>query len=258
MIFDKDREGTGTREWAEHSYNIEKGCKHNCVYCYAKADALNKYHTINNENEWTTTSVNPKKVNKKWNKMDGIIMFPTVHDITEENINECVTVLDNMLKAGNDVLIVSKPCINTINVLTEKLKDYKEHILFRFTIGNTDNKMLELFEPGAPSFEQRLEALKIAFNNGFKTSVSIEPLLGGIKELTTLYEFINLYVTDSIWVGKMNKIDERVIINSDKLEIAIKYIKECQTDDKITKIYITFKDMPHILWKDSIKEVVNK
>lgn len=256
MEFDINRKGTGTREWAEHSYNIAKGCKHSCVYCYAKADALYKYKTITSEEEWTRTSIIDKKVNKKWNKMDGVIMFPTVHDITEENIEACVTTLENILKADNQVLIVSKPCVNTIQILVDRLAAYKNNILFRFTIGNSVDTLLKIIEPGAPTYIERKNALKLAWDNGFRTSVSIEPLLGGIKELNILYHDLKPFVTDSIWVGKMNKIDERVKTTDSNVIEFIEYIKTQQTDEKIYEIYLKYKDELYIHWKDSIKEVV--
>ena len=98
--FNKNRGGTGTREWSEHSFNIQQGCINNCIYCYAKSNALNKFKTIEKNEDWTKTTVNEKKANKRWNKLDGVIMFPTTHDIDENNVDVAIRALTNMLKPG--------------------------------------------------------------------------------------------------------------------------------------------------------------
>jgi DNA repair photolyase len=260
--FESNRKGTGTREWSDHSFNIMNGCIHNCIYCYAKADALYKYKSIAKPEDWTKPIVNVKKMNKNWEKLDGVIMFPTVHDITPDNVKQCTRALINMLMPGNDVLIVSKPCLETVSYMCTELEPYKEHILFRFTIGTTDNDILKLAEPGAPSFDERLSALKYAFEKGFRTSVSSEPLLGGISTALKLIVSLDEYITDTLWIGKMNKIDERVKIDYSskdgaKIKKLIDWIKVEQSDKYIETLYQTVFDYPKIMWKDSIKEVMN-
>jgi hypothetical protein len=62
------------------------------------------------------------------------------------------------------------------------------------------------------------------------------------------------YVTDTIWIGKMNKIKLRVPADTDPAEIA--RIEAGQTDARIREIYLALKDHPKIRWKESVKEVV--
>ena len=154
--FNKDRKGTGTKEWSESSFNILNGCPNNCQYCYSKYNAIYRFKNIKDENEWIKPKVNMNKVNKKWNKEDGVIMFPTIHDIIPEFIDETITCLKNMLRPGNDVLIVSKPRIDCIKKICTELKSFKNNILFRFTIGNVDNSVLSLVEPGAQNLKKGL------------------------------------------------------------------------------------------------------
>lgn len=257
--FNTDRKGTGTKEWSEHSYNIQKGCKNNCVYCYARYNAIHRFKYIKDEAQWQVPEINEKKVLKKWNKVDGVIMFPTVHDIDRYNYYHCRDTLQNMLKAGNEVLIVSKPDVVCISLLTESLDQYKEQIMFRFTIGNVSDSILKLFEPNAPNFSSRQRSLIMAFEKGFKTSISAEPLLGGFDTLLRIYEFCAPYVTDSIWVGKMNKISQRVFGSiSPELKGAIETIISCHSDEEILKMYDYLNSDPKIKWKDSIKKVVEE
>jgi DNA repair photolyase len=243
---------------SEFSFNIQRGCSANCVYCYSKYNALHKYKNIKSEEEWLEPVINIAKANKKWEKMDGLIMFPTTHDIDPNNIEYSLTTLKNILKVGNEVLIVSKPNYNCIVRLTDQLKEYKDKILFRFTITSSNNSVLKIMEPGASSYEERIKSLKLAYEKGFNTSVSIEPLIGGLNELDVIYEAVCPYVNDTIWVGKMNKIEERVNMKSAEVRKIINYINAEQTDDKIFIIYDAYHKEEFIEWKDSIKNVIKK
>lgn len=256
--FGKERKGTGTKEWSEHSYNIQNGCKNNCIYCYAREAAYTKYKSIENLNEWTFPLLNARKINAKHTKKDGVIMFPTTHDIYKENVHAAIDTLKNMLSAGNDVLIVSKPEFESIEKICKELDAYKNQILFRFTIGSTNDFLLKLFEPNAPKFSDRALSLSCAYNNGFKTSLSCEPLLGGLETFDIIYEILEKFVTDDIWVGKMNKIDGRIFETSPHVIKMINHIKYCHRDEEILKIYDKYRNAPKVAWKDSIKQVIAK
>ena len=140
-------------------------------------------------------------------------MFPTSHDITPQFLEECVTVLRKLLAAGNEVLIVTKPHLECIERLCRELAAYKEKIVFRFTIGAMDDELLRFWEPGAPAFAERLAALKHAHEQGFRTSVSAEPMLD-VPHAVELYETLVPFVTDTIWFGKMNDVRKRVEVKT--------------------------------------------
>lgn len=104
---------------------------------------------------------------------------------------------------------------------------------------------------------ERLESLKFAFENGFKTSVSCEPMLDD-----KTYDLVNIlepYVTDSIWIGKANFLMRRLKMNGlDDAETILKANKllEFQNENNILSLYQTLKSNNKIKWKDSIKKVV--
>lgn len=255
MEFDKSREGTGTKEWSEHSYNIQTGCKHDCLYCYARANAL-RFKQIASREEWTNEVIREKAVNKKWGKKNGIVMFPSTHDITPDNIEYVVTTLWNILSVGNEVLIVSKPHFSCIKRLCDEFFDYKEQIMFRFTIGSANQKICELWEPGAPSPYERLSALEYAYNNGFKTSVSMEPMLSGPEDAYITFNTVERYVTDTVWIGKMNKPRSRVDVSNPENFTLVSTIEILQNDDNIMSLVKRLYDNPKARWKDSIKRVI--
>jgi len=209
--FTQQRKGTGTYEWSEIPYSIQLGCSHGCLYCYARYDALKRFKRIATAEEWLHPVVNKNKVKKKWKKRDGVIMFPTTHDITPHNLSEACEAILNMVASGNKVLIVSKPQMACITVLCDALKQYSELILFRFSIGAIDSQLIDVFEPHASTWQERIKCLKYAYEREFQTSVSAEPLLGGESMAEQVYQETIPYITDTLWFGFLNKIDQRIL-----------------------------------------------
>jgi DNA repair photolyase len=255
MDFSKDRKGTGTKEWSEFSFNIGIGCSNNCLYCYARANAL-RYKRISEPSEWKNEIVNEKAIGRAGVKHDGVIMFPTTHDITPTYLEPSIQTLKKMLAAGNQVLIVSKPRFECIKRLCEELAPYKEQILFRFTIGTLNNILLQIWEPGAPNAGHRIASLSLAKTEGFKTSVSMEPFLGDIDNVIETFNALEPFVTEKIWIGKMNKISARVKEDSPEIKDAIELIEEQQNNESIKWLYGRLKNHPKVAWKDSIKQVI--
>lgn len=247
---------TGTREWAEISKNIMRGCRHNCRYCYARSNSL-RFGVIQNRDEWTKIKLSRRKLNEPTYNLHGKrIMFPTSHDIFPEFIDETVKYLEGWLEHGNEILIVSKPHLDCIKKICNDLEKYKKQIVFRFTIGSYDNDVLKFWEAEAPNFEERFESLKYAFSKGFTTSVSCEPFLDG--NIVALVEKLLPFISDSIWVGKMNKIRERVDLGgwTQKDLGFLDLVEKSQTDEKIHGIYNKLKDNPRVKWKDGIKQTM--
>ena len=184
-------------------------------------------------------------------------MFPTAHDITEKNIDACLVVLKKMLTAGNDLLIVSKPCLPCVERLCTELEPFRGQVVFRFSIGSASSAVLKFWEPGAPTFKQRLACLKAAYLRDFQTSVSCEPMLD--DRIDWVVSAVHEYVTDSIWLGKINRLrsilpqncpnDREAVRKGEKLMAA-------HNDDAIRALYVRYCDDPKIKWKDSIKKVI--
>lgn len=244
----------GTYEWSEKTINFTNGCKNDCRYCYAKSMGIryNRNTTIN----WKDEVVRERELLKSIQKYKGMVMFPSSHDITQEHLNESIIILQNILNSGNQVLIVSKPHLECIQRICEAFTDYKVKILFRFTIGSTDSTILKYWEPNAPSFEERLESLTLAYKMGYQTSVSSEPLLD--KNVDDLINQLSPYITDTIWIGKPNKLLYRTRINGWGDEETIARCNELlqwiNNPDFIMDLYSKYKDNPMIRWKDSINK----
>ena len=245
---------SGTQEWADKTVNCCTGCSNNCRYCYGRQMAV-RFGRVK-EDEWPSMRIRQHDVDRKHRNYGEIVMFPSSHDITPENLDSCQIVLANLLAAGNEVLVVSKPDLACIMAICETCSDYKDKVLFRFTIGAMSNDLLAFWEPGAPSFKERREALKFAFENGFQTSVSVEPMIDA-DNVTALVADLLPSITETIWVGKMNYLG-RIKIDSAETAEAVAQVRSSQSDDRILAIYNSLAGLGQVRWKESIRYVVEK
>ncbi len=244
----------GTREWAVAGVNSSIGCPNGCRYCYARYKSVVKNRVVSAE-QWSNPRIRPEEPAGEYPLYPGTVMFPTEHDIHPENLDECLRVLGKLIAVGNKVLVVSKPHLTCIKKICHTFTESRKQILFRFTITAKDNTILGFWEPGAPSFEERLSSLCYAFNQGYSTSVSVEPMLE-CENIMELIGDLTPCVTHSIWLGKMNKIKERVYCDSATMYEEIQRICQSQSDEKISKLYSRLRHNTLIRWKESIKEVV--
>lgn len=246
----------GTQEWATENLNIVSGCSNNCKYCYAREMAVRFRRKTSDS--WRTEERLKSVDGMSIGHVDGRIMFPSSHDITPANIDLSIATISKALDKGNSLLIVSKPRIDCITRICDEFQDFKKQILFRFTIGSASNETLGFWETDAPSYEERMESLKHAFNKGFETSISCEPMLD--NRISVVIEEVLPYVTNTIWVGKMNKMIGRLKMNGfsdDETLAKANQLLAWQEDAEIVKLYNRYKDHPQIRWKESIKKVVD-
>lgn len=244
----------GTKEWADSNVNCYLGCSNNCRYCYAKKIAIR--FNRRTEETWNIMIPNQKSIKKGYAKRRGRVMFPTSHDITPESLEGCIIVLEKLLAAGNDVLITTKPSLECIKKICNLFFEQKALIQFRFTITSISDKLLNFWEPCAPIYEERIDALKFAFKEGFMTSVSIEPFLD--RDPFILVEKLNPFITETIWIGKMNYVFSKNI--EPKFINFYKYIEEINSKKNLLRILERVKkyDENMLRIKDSIYNFLNK
>jgi hypothetical protein len=186
-----------------------------------------------------------------------------------------MTVLDKLLVAGNDVLIVSKPHLECIGKICQAFGHYRDdfkivkcdgqtgiidesrlhRIVFRFTIGAVDDQILNFWEPKAPSYEERKAALKYAFDAGFQTSVSAEPMLDA-GNIDLLIADLMPFITDSFWIGEMNHVGRFSKYAGPQIRDEVNRITAGQTEAALQEIYDRYKDHPMIKWKNGIKKTL--
>jgi DNA repair photolyase len=153
------------------------------------------------------------------------------------------------------VLVVSKPHLDSIRAICQRFEGYRDRILFRFTIGAQDNRLLSLFEPNAPGYQERKAALQYAYEDGFNSSVSAEPMLDPANVDSLIADLLP-FVTDALWIGKMNYVGRLNSKVSPEVQAALKVIENGQTDENIHAIYERHRNNPKIKWKKGIKKIV--
>jgi hypothetical protein len=209
--------------------------------------------------------INLKAVRRQYPEMPGTVMFPTTHDVTPWNLPNVLIVLRTLLRAGNRVLLVSKPhieCVRAICVTLDadeaKLGCWRERFEFRFTLGGCGGPAevrRAYWEPGAPTIGERWECLKRAKAQGFRTSVSCEPAIA-LSTVPDLVHFAERHVTETIWIGLMRNIRSRVAIRTAEDERQVRLIEAEQTEANVRELYEKLKDHPKVRWKDSIKQLL--
>ena len=254
---------SGTKEWARFTVNCITGCGNSCIYCYAKSIAINK--NFSTPSNWIYERVRTNDP-EKYIPENDVVMFPSTHDIRPEHLERNMEFLQHILDKGNVVTIVSKPHLVCIKAICEKFEAYKDKLILRFTIGTANVKALKYFEPNAPSFEERINCLKWAFQEGFSTSISCEPMLD--NNIDAVLNEVFPYVNETIWIGKANELLERKNGKKGRLEInghydpiTIKVAKRLiawQSDENILQLYEKYKDDPKIWWKLEIRDVLKR
>jgi len=178
-------------------------------------------------------------------------MFPSSHDIVDipEIKEACLTVLKNLLDAENEVLVTMKPSFNVTKDIVARFGEFKETLQFRFTITSNNNEILSFWEPNAPSYEERVESLLLAYNEGYKTSVSVEPFLD--DDPVPLVKDLSHFITESIWIGPMNHIPRKNIQSRDLSEYD--RIRNTRDTETLQRIHDELVNVPNIRFKDSMK-----
>lgn len=254
--FDRERSGTGTKEWAERTENIQRGCRNDCLYCYAAAMAHR--FRLRERSEWALEELTQKAQVRMYPKRKGVVMFPSAHDVTPFNTDAFISAAKVMLAAGNRLLVVTKPDRGCMRQVMNALEPWKDNLHLRFTIGAIDPYLTHFWEPGAPHPLERLDTLADASGRGFAVSVSIEPMLAGVDETLRVVENVLPWSPETVWIGKMNKVRARVPQCKGKVRAAIERIEAQQSDGEILRLVEALDEVPQVRWKDSIVEVAER
>lgn len=196
------KEKTGVQEWAKHSFNFQKGCTNGCKYCYARRIIQRFEPDIDFENPVLHLTKTAAALLQK--TVGGVIMFPTMHDISELNKQYYKHYLYMLLNNNNKVLVVTKgnkEIFEVIDHIVTNCPDKLHNLELRVTIGSMDNNRLKYFEPNAPTMDSRLYLVKYAYEKGIKTSISCEPMLD--CSVINLIPFAQQYASE-IWFGLAN------------------------------------------------------
>ena len=234
---------TGTYEWAQANENCCHGCPNDCRYCYARRMAM-RFHR-EDADTWAIMHPNLKK-KPKLHK--GRVMFPTSHDLPFKHLDWWFPYLERLLELGNDVLIVTKPEFSSVAFMCDHLGQYKDKMEFRFTIGTMSDQIREYWEPGAPEINERLDAAELAGVCGFRTSVSMEPLL--MMDPVPFIRDLKQVVHGEIWIGCMNHMTFDPAIPEHQYQMQV------QSRENMKSVWDQTHTDPQIRYKDSVRELL--
>jgi DNA repair photolyase len=185
-------------------------------------------------------------------------MFPTTHDITPVYLPHYIAAAQAILGKGHRLLLVSKPHKDCISKVLAEIEQWKAHVTLRFTIGTIDGSLAAFWEPGAPSPAERLGCLRWACERGWTTSVSMEPFLGDWRDAVATFRAVAPFVTDKVWIGKMNKVMARVRPSTDEERQACEEIIRLQSDEALAPLLRALKGQAKVSWKDSLHHLANE
>ena len=268
--FTDPRQGTGTREWSEHSCNVGLGCSNGCIYCYARHRNEIRFKTIV-AGTWSQERPNMKRAEKRERSVGGVTMFPTQHDITEAYLPAVKRKIERHLQAGNRLLIVTKPRMavfcDLLNFLAQQHGIHagvsiKEKILFRISITSLDRTAAAFWEPGAPTPDERLTCLREAYRRGFQTSISAEPVLPDNTNYsaaaTAIFIAADPFITETAWFGTLNEAADRIRGATPEL---LERVAAFQAPTEVLKFVAKFSPpqlYPKVHFKDSIKKIIKE
>ena len=187
----------------DYCLNPYTGCEHNCTYCYARL--FMKRYSGHKEpwGEFVDVKVNSPALLKKQleRAKKGIVWISSVCDPYQpleakyKLTRQCLKGLIEKQFPVN-IQTKSKLVLRDLDLILRL-----EEIEVGFTIATDDERVAKLFESGASSVKERLNALGEIHSKGIRTFAFVGPLLPGNPEkLVGLLEG----KTDKIYIDKMN------------------------------------------------------
>lgn len=165
-----------------------RGCIHNCVYCYAKAQLTqhgmwnSPYPAPINVNDIRKIFYTVFETNKvsKWRTI-----FEKRVPLRIGSMSDSFMLMDETIKVTQEVLKILKYYNYPYVIFTrsdlvaqdEYLEQFDPKLTaIQFSISSINDKLNRLLEPGAPSSARRLKALEVLVKNKLWTTVRINPL----------------------------------------------------------------------------------
>ncbi|MEQ8335745.1 MAG: radical SAM protein [Cyclobacteriaceae bacterium] len=202
----------------DYTFNPYSGCAFNCLYCYIRGSKYGIHMEYNLGVKINSIEVLEKQLALRAKKGDhGFIVLSSATDPylkIEKDYQLTREALKVILKYRFPVHVITKSDlvlrdfdlleeIDRSAVLPVDLKHLKRGTLITFSFSTLDAETGKLFEPGATTPSDRLEAVKAAKSNGFKTGISLMPLLPYITDtaeaLRSMFQIFSAVPVDYIF-----------------------------------------------------------
>ncbi|MFW9928118.1 MAG: radical SAM protein [Candidatus Thorarchaeota archaeon] len=156
------------------------GCQHGCIYCYAEfmirftGHKGDKWGTFLDVKNFDFNKIKPSKYNGKSILLSSVTDPYIPLELKYKNTRKILQKLIGT-KARIIILTKSKRVIRDIDLFKKF-----ENIEVGISICTLDKEIAKLLEPGASRPIERLNAIKVLYENGIKPYVFISPYFPGI------------------------------------------------------------------------------
>jgi DNA repair photolyase len=184
----------------DYALNSYVGCQHSCVYCYAKfmkrftghREKWGEFIDIKiNAPELLSHEVKKKRVGRVW--ISGVC---DPYQPLEKRYMITKRCLDILTESGWPFTVQTKSALVLRDIETLKKAANAE---VGFTITTADDKIREIFEPGAPPLSERIDALATLKSKGIRTFAMVAPILPGAEGLATVLKGkVNYIILDRL------------------------------------------------------------
>lgn len=181
----------------DYTVNPYSGCSFNCLYCYIRGSKYGENMAEKTSYKHNALELFEKQLSLRARKQQyGFIVLASATDPYlhfEEELKLTRGILELILKYRFPVHMITKsPLIerdfDLLHQIDEQaflpldLAEKLKGVIISYSFSTTDNGIGKIFESGAPSPTERLAVLKKSVDNGFKSGVSLMPLLPYITD----------------------------------------------------------------------------
>jgi DNA repair photolyase len=149
-------------------------CMHDCAYCFANIRNKKRNPDISLTCKQLMGQSNSKSLAMQLLQMGYPICISNRTDpFSKNNIRLTLTLCEYLYQRENGIFFQTKGFDGIQDAIT--LLDKKKNVVLYVTVTSTDNEILAKIEPGAPTIEQRIDAMKIAKKAGWSVICAINP-----------------------------------------------------------------------------------
>ena len=162
----------------KYSLNPYTGCGHRCLYCYATSFIKNFYKPRPKKNFLKIVERELKKLPE--NSLISLSNSSDPYQPLESTYKYTRKFLELLVEKNYRILIITKSDLILRDL--DLLKNLGCAVSITITSKNLSSKL----EPGAPSYERRINAIKSLYKANIPVSVRLDPVIPGLNEKETL------------------------------------------------------------------------
>jgi DNA repair photolyase len=192
-------------EYSKWALNVYNGCTNGCAYCYVPAIQKKTYAQFKSSGHPRKYLINQLELDlqKGREEIDGPVLMSFTCD-PYQKIEETELLTQQCIELFVMYDVPFQVLTKSTDLAIRDFDMYSTNSSNRFatTLTHTDNDRLSKLEPGASSYDSRVNALTKAKDLGIFTWVSLEPVVDP-KVTLQIIEDTHL-VVDHFKVGKLN------------------------------------------------------